>query len=104
MRRSFRSLPTPLLVCANRLRNYSTSSACNALRQVNIVFSKLEHLETEEFRRKAFLPQLPLLITASVDSAVNTAATSSIPAINKWFRVQTRTGDDTLPRFRYRLQ
>jgi Cupin-like domain len=104
MHRSFRSLPTPLLIRAKRSRNYSTSTASNALRQVNVIFNKLEHLETEEFRRKAFLPQLPLLITTSIDPAVNTATASSISATNKWFSIQTRTGDDTLPRFRYKLQ
>jgi hypothetical protein len=71
---------------------------------VNIIFSEFGHLETEEFRRKAFLPQLPLLITTSIDPTVNTATTSSIPATNKWFSVQTRTDDGAFPGFRYKLQ
>jgi hypothetical protein len=76
------------------------SPATWALRQVNIIFGKLEHLDIKEFRRRAFLPQLPLLITTSAAAA----NTSDIPATVKWFSVQPTMSNDTPQKYRYTLR
>ena len=72
--------------CAAGTRDLST---------VNSISSSLDELRVEDFRRQAFLPEQPLLITASNGPIAISAASSSIPAIAKWFTL-ARTGKPSL--------
>jgi hypothetical protein len=47
------------------------------------------------FRDRAFVPELPLLITTSTDRFADTRVQSQIPAVNKWF-MPTPCGTQTL--------
>src|SRR5450432_2900000 len=49
--------------------------------------SPLDRLNADEFRRQAFIPELPLLITTNDDLTSNAPTASRIPAIRKWFNI-----------------
>jgi hypothetical protein len=55
---------------------------------VDFILSDHDDLEVDRFRSQAFLPACPTLITSTLDPETDTAGSSRIPAISKWFARQ----------------
>lgn len=70
---------TPLFTSANRRH----------LSAVSNIISTLDKLPVGIFRREAFIPGEPRLISISTDLSVHTATHCSIPAARKWFTVNS---------------
>ncbi len=83
---------SPRLVSSNRR---VSTVPFDTLRAVTCIVSAFDKLPVDQFRREAFIPQEPRLITSSTDPDVNTAAHCSIPAVRKWFIVNAE-GHQTL--------
>jgi hypothetical protein len=75
-------------------RRVSTSRA-GSLPTVSCIISTIDKLPVDEFRREAFVPQEPRLITISTNPSVNAASNCSIPAAKKWF-INKAEGGQTL--------
>lgn len=89
MQRAVRRLSYhPRIISANR----RVSTCANTLPAVSCIISALDKLPVDGFRREAFVPQEPRLISVSTDPSVNTAAHCSIPAGRKWFIVKPEGG------------
>jgi len=74
---------------------YSFSRTSN-LSPVETIVGQFNDVDIDEFRRKAFLPEKPLLITANNDLPAPLVATSiSIPAAGKWFVPQRPQNRDS---------
>src|ERR1700738_210791 len=86
------SYPPPILISANRR---VSTSALSTLPAVSCIVSTIEKLPVDDFRREAFIPQEPRLITMSNDPGVNAATHCSIPAARKWFIIKS-DGTQTL--------
>ena len=92
MQRAVRRLSyPPRVILANRYVSSSPARNPN-LPAVSCIISTIDKLQVDNFRREAFVPQEPRLITISTDSNVNTAAHCSIPAATKWFIVKPEGG------------
>jgi hypothetical protein len=90
MQRAVRRLSyPPRTISANRP---VSTSAASSLPAVSCIVSTIDKLPVEDFRREAFIPQEPRLITISADLNVNTAAHCSIAAARKWFIVKPEGG------------
>jgi len=90
MQRAIRRLSCPpRIISANRP---VSTSAASSLPAVSCIVTTIDKLLVEDFRREAFIPQEPRLITISVDLNVNTAAHCSIAATRKWFILKPEGG------------
>lgn len=70
--------------CSLRLTSTSAANHLSGVRSI-IIKSSIDKLQAAEFRREAFGPQKPRLITVSTDPSFNTVVHCSIPAARKWF-------------------
>lgn len=66
------------------MRHTSTASR-PALSSVDTILEQYDSVDVEEFRRRAFVPEVPLLMTSSLDPLVNNRHRCSSPAATKWF-------------------
>lgn len=66
--------------------------SASAVHTVSTVIGTIDKISVDAFRREAFIPKEPQLITLGTDPDVNTAAHCSIPAARKWFTVKQEGG------------
>jgi len=82
MTRLFRALGT----LGYALPKHRFSSAIQSTpSSVQAIICEHGQLDVEEFRKQAFDPARPVLITKSTDVAIDPSRSSSIPAVSKWF-------------------
>lgn len=72
---------------------HSLSSKSGESRPVQTLYSNFNHVDLDEFREKAFAPQLPVIIAASETVPYSDAFASAIPAARKWFSLDVQPGD-----------
>lgn len=85
MARAGDALRTVSLLQGNYLVRHASAVPRSALSAVDTVLKQYDSVDVEEFRRRAFIPEVPLLMTCSLDPEVNNRDTCSSPAATKWF-------------------
>lgn len=82
----------------------SSTPSLQSLRPVDSVVGDIEDIEIDDFRKRAFVPERPLLIRRKLadDSAENDTSKFSIPAAAKWFTRESsdKTGEPSNQRQR----
>ncbi|RKF61058.1 Lysine-specific demethylase JMJ30 [Erysiphe neolycopersici] len=64
-----------------RLCNYKKS----ALRPVETLFAAVNSVDIDKFRRRAFYPEVPLLLSSETNNTEPTPHYTSLPVAQKWF-------------------
>lgn len=71
------------------LRSYSSYNGCASLSSVDRIVDTFAAVDLSEFRKRAFIPEKPLLITTKARPASNTENAiwldQSLPAARRWF-------------------